>query len=74
MRQVTALGREFCVFRTESGEVGVLDAYCPHLGANIAAGGTVKGDCVQCPFHGWEFNTSGKCTSIPYAETIPSKV
>lgn len=73
VRQVTALGREFCVFRGQSGKIGVLDAYCPHLGANIAAGGIVKDDCVECPFHGWSFNTSGECVHIPYAENIPAK-
>lgn len=70
---ITALGREFCVFRGESGTVGVLDAYCPHLGANIAAGGTVSGDCVQCPFHGWKFDQKGTCTEIPYAKEVPLK-
>jgi len=28
----------------------VLDAYCPHLGADIAVGGTVIGDCVILSF------------------------
>lgn len=22
----------------------------------------------QCPFHGWQFDKSGKCTHIPYSE------
>ncbi|KAF4524913.1 hypothetical protein B566_EDAN013662 [Ephemera danica] len=38
----------FAVFRGESGEVHVLDAYCPHLGANMAVGGTVRGDTLEC--------------------------
>lgn len=56
------------VFRAEDGAVGVLDAYCPHLGANLAVGGTVSNGCLQCPFHKWEFDTSGQCTKIPYLE------
>ena len=74
VKGVTALGKEFCVFRGETGEVGVLDAYCPHLGANLSVGGTVKGDCVQCPFHGWEFDAKGVCRRIPYAKEIPLRV
>ena len=57
------------VFRSQSGEVHVVDAYCPHLGANMAAGGIVKGDCLECPFHGWLFNgDDGSCAHIPYAK------
>ena len=29
----------------------MLDAYCLHLGADIAVGGTVADDCILCPFH-----------------------
>lgn len=67
-KQVHILGKEFAVFRTESGKVACLDAYCPHLGANIAAGGNVIGEEIHCPFHGWKFNCSGTCTDIPYSE------
>ena len=31
------------MFRTESGEVHVLNAYCQHLGANMGVGGSVAG-------------------------------
>ncbi|KAJ3316535.1 hypothetical protein HDU76_001723 [Blyttiomyces sp. JEL0837] len=68
---VSALGRHFAVFRGEDGSVGALDAMCPHLGANIAVGGKVIGNAVECPFHGWQFDKSGKCTHIPYADNVP---
>ena len=53
------------------GKAVVLDAYCPHLGAHLAYGGKVVGDCIDCPFHGWRFNKEGKCTIIPYANKVP---
>ena len=57
------------MFRTLAGVVHVLDAYCPHLGANMAVGGAVRGDCIECPFHGWRFKgEDGKCTVVPYSE------
>ncbi|CAH1787514.1 unnamed protein product [Owenia fusiformis] len=66
------LGMQLCVFRDENGEAHVIDAYCPHMGANLAVGGVVKGDCVECPFHAWRFRgEDGKCTHIPYAEKAP---
>ena len=45
-----------------------IDAYCPHLGADIAVGGTVAGDCVICSFHGWRFDGSGSTENIPIWE------
>ena len=30
----------------------VIDAYCPHLGANLGIEGTVVGDRIRCAFHG----------------------
>ncbi|KAF9363388.1 hypothetical protein BGX34_004263 [Mortierella sp. NVP85] len=70
---VNGLGRAFAVFRGEiDEEIHVLDALCPHLGANIAIGGVVEGDAVKCPFHGWKFDGSGACIEIPYAKSIPS--
>lgn len=63
------LGEQVAVFRAENGKAHVLDAYCPHLGANLAVGGRVLGDCLECPFHGWQFQGSdGKCVKVPYAE------
>ncbi len=66
-------GRDLVLFRTESGEAKVLDAYCPHLGAHLGIGGTVKGETIACPFHGWQFNGEGYVEEIPYAEKIPPR-
>lgn len=63
--------RELAVFRTRSGEVRVLDAYCPHLGAHLAEGGRVVGETVRCPFHGWQFGGDGVCVNIPYSKKAP---
>jgi len=74
IKQVEALGQHFAVFRgRDNKKVAVLDAFCIHLGANLTVGGKVEGDCVQCPFHLWEWNTEGKCTKIPYQKQIPER-
>ncbi|KGC69232.1 rieske [2Fe-2S] domain protein [Burkholderia pseudomallei] len=64
-------GKDLVMFRGESGEIGVLDAYCPHLGAHMGHGGTVEGDSLRCPFHHWAYRKDGFCTSIPYAKEMP---
>ncbi|KAK7075338.1 hypothetical protein SK128_002535 [Halocaridina rubra] len=63
---VQALGESLAVFRGQNGKANVVDAYCPHLGANLAVGGVVKGDRIECPFHGWQFEgEDGSCSYIP---------
>ncbi len=65
---------DFVIYRGASGQVAILDAHCPHLGANLAsAGGRLQGDNIACPFHGWTFNPQGECVAIPYANSIPEK-
>lgn len=62
-------GQQVAVFRGQDGKAYVVDAYCPHLGANLAVGGRVVGGCIECPFHGWQFRgQDGKCVKIPYAD------
>ena len=73
VKAVTALDRELVLYRTESGEARVHDAYCPHLGAHLGMNGKVVGESIQCPFHGWQFGGDGKCQHIPYCDTIPAR-
>jgi phenylpropionate dioxygenase-like ring-hydroxylating dioxygenase large terminal subunit/putative sterol carrier protein len=73
VKAVSCLNRELVVFRTESGQAAVLDAYCPHLGAHLGVGGCVEGENVVCPFHRWTYGTDGHCTSIPYAKKVPMR-
>lgn len=70
-RPVEFMGHSLVAFRGENDEVSVLDAYCPHLGANLGVESKVIGNQLQCPFHGWQFNQEGKCTTIPGQQMIP---
>jgi 3-ketosteroid 9alpha-monooxygenase subunit A len=71
LRNVEMLGQEWVLFRTEGGVAGMSDPFCPHLGAHIGHGGKVVGENLRCPFHHWEYNTSGWCQKIPYAKVMP---
>ena len=46
-------GQELILYRTASGEARLTEAYCPHLGAHLATG-TVEGENLRCPFHGFQ--------------------
>ncbi len=75
IRPLHYFDRDLVVFRTEGGEARVTDAYCAHLGAHLGVGGTVRGDVVQCPFHGWCYDgETGACTEVPYVRgLVPSQ-
>jgi nitrite reductase/ring-hydroxylating ferredoxin subunit len=59
------MGTETVLYRTASGQACLAEAYCPHLGAHIGLGGAVRGELIQCPFHGLGFGADGQCVSSP---------
>ncbi|MGW0043608.1 Rieske 2Fe-2S domain-containing protein [Rhodococcus sp. NPDC003348] len=61
-------GQEMVAWRSTSGELTVMDAFCEHLGAHLGYGGRVEEDRIVCPFHGWEWNGQGKNVCIPYQD------
>jgi nitrite reductase/ring-hydroxylating ferredoxin subunit len=75
VRTLHRFGRDLVVFRSQAGKVAVLDAICPHLGAHLGAG-TVRGEELVCPFHGFGFDTDGRCSSLPagYGSKIPARL
>jgi phenylpropionate dioxygenase-like ring-hydroxylating dioxygenase large terminal subunit len=62
------LGNKKVLFRTESGEVGMLPDRCPHRFAPLSAG-KVIGEAIQCPYHGLRFNRGGECVLNPHTES-----
>lgn len=72
---VSALGSQFVVFRkgiNPTQEIGVLDAYCPHLGAHLGGGEVTEDGCLKCPFHAWKFDTGGQCVDIEWMPPLKS--
>ncbi|MGV9669731.1 Rieske 2Fe-2S domain-containing protein [Gordonia sp. NPDC003504] len=72
VHRMTYFGRDMVAWRSASGRLSVFDAYCEHLGAHLGYGGTVHGENLQCPFHGWQWNSEGRNVCIPY-EKRPNK-
>ena len=68
---VRYFGKELAVWRGEDGAARVLNAHCPHYGANMATGGKVHGNLLECPFHAWRWDEAGMCREIPYSLKIP---
>lgn len=55
-REVVAEGRIFAVYNVD-GTFHILDGICPHAGGPLGKG-TLRGDIVTCPWHGWQFQVS----------------
>jgi len=69
---VNAFGTRLVVYQGGDGEIHILDAHCPHMGADLSRG-QVQGDSIQCPFHAWRWGPDGRCNHIPYSRRIPPK-
>ncbi len=54
-------GQDLVLFRTFSGKICAMDAYCAHLGAHLGYGGSIQGELIQCPFHAFCFDIQGQC-------------
>lgn len=61
---VTRMGEKMVFWRDTGGKVACAVDLCPHRGVALSAG-KVKGDCVECPFHGFQYDATGRCTLIP---------
>jgi 3-ketosteroid 9alpha-monooxygenase subunit A len=73
LQPLTIFGQDVVLYRAESGEARLIDSACPHLGAYLGDGAVV-GDCVQCPFHGWQFDLDGVNSHIPFSDHPKSNV
>ena len=67
--QKTWMGENIVAWADPDGRICVAEAICPHLGADLgpAAGGQVSDGRLVCPFHGYEFDTTGQCVATPFA-------
>lgn len=72
--QVFILEERVVLFRTSEG-INAFKDTCIHRGAALSLGKVVN-NCIVCPYHGWEYDTAGKCSKIPQqpeGRVIPPK-
>lgn len=60
---VEVLGEHWCIARLGDELAAFADA-CPHRGSPLSAG-TVVGATLQCAYHGFRFDHTGRCVEIP---------
>src|SRR6266566_6117160 len=62
--RVMMLGEQLIAFRDSNGKVGLLANNCPHRGASLFFGRNEEAG-LRCVYHGWKFDTSGRCIDMP---------
>jgi phthalate 4,5-dioxygenase oxygenase subunit len=71
VKAVRVLGENLVLFKYGN-DYGLLERHCPHRGADLAYGRLEDGG-LRCSFHGWLFDTTGRCLATP-AEPAGSRL
>ena len=72
----TRLGEKLVFWRDRDNKIGCIFDKCVHRGASLSKGKLLSNNMVQCPFHGFEYNTKGAVTKIPaigQAAAVPDR-
>jgi len=65
----TILGKPIVLYRKEDGTAVALSDTCPHRFAPLHLG-ELRGDAIECPYHGLQFRESGVCILNPHGGPI----
>ncbi len=67
---IKILGEPIVLFRKPDGGLVALEDACPHRKLPLSMG-RVKGDQIECGYHGLTFDGTGTCTRVPGSEKVP---
>ncbi len=70
MKRRVLLDEPVVLFRTTDGKPVALEDRCCHRQAPLSMGKLVA-DVVHCPYHGLQFDTTGKCVKVPSQDMVP---
>lgn len=62
---ITLWNQPIVLYRDDSGVVHALEDRCPHRHVKLSHG-CVKGNLLECAYHGWQFNSRGECAAVSY--------
>ncbi len=67
-RSIRLFNQHYVVFQAQNGEFAALQDRCPHRNVPLSEGKVCDGE-IQCPYHGWRFNSKGELSHIPSLPT-----
>ena len=70
-REIRVLGEDLVLFRDLRGRPGLITPRCIHRGAPMSFA-KVEEAGIRCPYHGWLFDTEGRCLDQPCEADRPA--
>jgi phenylpropionate dioxygenase-like ring-hydroxylating dioxygenase large terminal subunit len=61
---IRILGQTLALFRDGNGGVAAIANTCAHRGGHLSSGKCEFSGTVTCPYHGWTFDSAGKCVAV----------
>lgn len=71
-QQRVLLGKPVVIYRKHDGTLVALEDRCVHRMAPLSKG-RIEGDAIRCLYHGFKFDSGGKCIEIPGQDIIPPR-
>ena len=68
---IRIMDENIVLYRTEAGDPVALEDQCPHKRLPLSMG-RLKGDTVECGYHGMTFDANGRCVRIPGQSNLPT--
>jgi phenylpropionate dioxygenase-like ring-hydroxylating dioxygenase large terminal subunit len=73
---VTRMGEKLVFWRDANGQVACMRDRCVHRGVQLSKGRVMADGYLECPFHGFRYDASGRVTLIPangHAAPVPER-
>src|SRR4029077_11893228 len=68
VQKVRLLGENLTLYRSEGCEYGLIGERCPHRCLSMEYG-IPDQQGLRCAYHGWLFDTKGRCIEQPFEDT-----
>lgn len=62
--RATVMTVRLVAFRDAAGTAHVLSDTCVHRGGSLSKGKVID-NYIACPYHGWQFDSAGRCKHVP---------
>ncbi|CAH9133071.1 unnamed protein product [Cuscuta epithymum] len=73
MMPIECFEQPWVIFRGKDTKPGCIQNTCAHRACPLHLG-SVNDGRIQCPYHGWEYTTDGKCEKMPSTKLLNIKL
>src|SRR5687767_15151739 len=69
LKPVRLFGEDLLLFKARNQSFGLVTRRCAHRGSDLVFG-IVEENGIRCSYHGWQYDSTGRCTHQPFEETV----